>query len=68
MVERRHKRNSTSKKLTELLFADDQVVVLNTEDNLHIATYKLNQIITKNCLTVFALQKTKIVTFKTRSS
>jgi len=68
MVERRHKRNSTSKKSTKLLIADDQVVVFNTEDNLHIATYKLNQIITENGLTVFVVQKTKIVTFKTRSS
>jgi hypothetical protein len=50
--------------MLKLLFADDQIIVPNTEDNLHIATYQLNQIITENGLTVFAVQKTKIMTFK----
>ena len=49
-----------------MLLADDQVIVPNTEGNLHIATYKLNQIITENAFTVFAIQKTKMVTFKGR--
>jgi hypothetical protein len=31
-----------------LLFADDQVVISNTEDNLQKAAYKLNQIITEH--------------------
>jgi len=35
-----------------LLFADDQVVISNTEDNLQKAAYKLNQIITEHCLTL----------------
>jgi hypothetical protein len=34
--------------------------VPNTEGNLHIATYKLNQIITENGLTLFVVQKTKL--------
>jgi hypothetical protein len=39
-----------------LLFADDQVVISNTEDNLQKAAYKLNQIITEHGLTL-SIQK-----------
>jgi hypothetical protein len=37
-------------QLLKLLFADDQVVISNTEDNLQKAAYKLNQIITEHGL------------------
>jgi hypothetical protein len=39
-------------KLLTLLFADDQVIISNTEDNLQRAAHKLNQIITIwfNCI------------------
>jgi hypothetical protein len=40
-----------------LLFADDQVMISNTEDNLQKAVYKLNQIITKHGLTISARKK-----------
>jgi len=50
MTERRHKRNSTLKHqlLLTLLFADDQVVVSNREDNLWKAACKLNPIVTEH--------------------
>jgi len=35
-------------QLATLLFADDQVVISNTEENLQRAAYKLKQIITVN--------------------
>lgn len=41
--------------MLKLLLDGDQVIVPNTEDNLHTATYKLNQIITGKGLTVFAV-------------
>ena len=34
-----------------LLFADDQVIIADTEDNLQKAAHKLNQIITEYGLT-----------------
>jgi hypothetical protein len=54
MVQRRHKRISTSKnqQLLTLLFADDQVMISNTQDNLQKAAYKLNQTITEHGLTI----------------
>jgi len=33
--------------LSMLLFADDQVIIADTEDNLQKAAHKLNQIITE---------------------
>jgi transcription initiation factor TFIIIB Brf1 subunit/transcription initiation factor TFIIB len=49
-----------SKKKTQLstvLFADDEVIIANTEDNLQKAAQKLNQIITEYGLTI-SVQKT----------
>ena len=48
-----------------LLFADDQVIISNTEDNLQNAAYKLNQIITEHGLTI-SVQKIKLTAFKGR--
>jgi len=38
-----------NQQLLTLLFADDQVIISNTEDSLQKAAYKLNQIITGQC-------------------
>jgi len=46
-----------------LLFADDQVIIADTEDNLQKAVHKLNQIITVYGLTI-SIQKTKSMAFK----
>jgi hypothetical protein len=48
-----------------LLFADDQVIIADTEDNLHKAVHKLNQLITEYGLTI-SVQKTKSISFKGR--
>ena len=65
MEERRHKRNSTitNQQLLALLFADEQITISNTEDNLLKAAYKLNQIITEYGLTI-SVEKTKLMAFK----
>jgi len=39
-----------------LLFADDQVVIADTEDNLQKSAHKLNQIITEYGLTVICTE------------
>ena len=49
---------SKNQQLSTLLFADDQVIIADTEDNLHKAAHKLNQIITEYGLTI-SLQKTR---------
>jgi hypothetical protein len=46
-----------------LLFADDKVIISNTEDNLQKAARKLNQIITECGLTI-SVQKKKSMAFK----
>ena len=51
--------------LSTLLFADDQVIIADTDDNLQKAAYKLNQIITEYGLTI-SVQKTKSMAFKGR--
>jgi len=51
------------KKLLTLLFADDQVTISNTEDNLQKVAYKLYQIITEQGL-ILSVQKTKVMAFK----
>jgi hypothetical protein len=65
MEERRHKRNTPFKnqQLLTLLFADKQITISNTEDNLLKAAYTLNQITTEHSLTV-SVQKTKLMAFK----
>ena len=54
---------SKNQQLSSLLFADDQVIIADTEDNLQKAAYKLNQIITEYGLTI-SVQKTKSMAFK----
>ena len=56
---------SKNQQLSTLLFADDQVIMADTDDNLQKATRKLNQIITEYGLTV-SVQKTKSMAFKGR--
>ena len=56
---------SKNQQLSTLLFADDQVITADTEDNLQKAAHKLNQITTEYGLTISA-QKTKWVAFKGR--
>jgi hypothetical protein len=46
-----------------ILFADDKVVISNTEDNLQKAERKLNQIIREYGLTI-SVQKKKSMEFK----
>ena len=53
--------------LLTLLFADDKVIICNTEGNLQKATYKLNQIITEHGFTMSA-QKKKLMAFKGQES
>jgi ribosomal protein RSM22 (predicted rRNA methylase) len=67
MAERRHNRNPLSKKqqLLTLLFADDQVIISNTEGTLQKAVHKLNQMTTQHSLTI-SVQKTKLMAFKRR--
>ena len=48
-----------------MLFADDQVVIADTEDNLQKAAHKLNRTITEYGLTI-SVQKTKSMAFKGR--
>ena len=54
-----------NQQLSTLLFADDQVIKADTEDNLQKAAHKLNQIITEYGLTI-SVQKTKSIAFKGR--
>ena len=54
-----------NQQLSTLLYADDQVIIADTEDNLQKTAHKLNQIITQYGLTTSA-QKTKSMTFKGR--
>jgi len=67
MAKSRHNRNQTSKKqqLSALLFAEDQVIIADTEGNLQKAAHKFNQIITEYGLTI-SVQKTKFMAFKGR--
>jgi len=46
-----------------LLFANDQVMIPNTEGNLQKAAYKLNQTIPERGLTI-SVQKTKLMAFR----
>ena len=54
---------SKNQQLPTLLFADDQVIIADAEDNLQKAAYKLNQIITEYGLTI-SVQKTKSMHLK----
>jgi hypothetical protein len=48
--------------VSTLLFADDQVVIADTEDNLQEAARKLHRLITEYGLTI-SVQKTKSMAF-----
>ena len=48
-----------------MLFADEQIIIADTEDNLQKAAHELNQIITEYGLTI-SVQKTKLMAFKGR--
>jgi len=48
---------SKNQQLSTLLFADDQVIIADTEDNLQKAAHKLNQIITEYGLTIYVQKK-----------
>jgi hypothetical protein len=54
---------SKNQQLLTLLFADNQDIIPNTEDNLQKAAHKLNQIITEHGLNI-SVQKTKSMAFK----
>jgi len=56
---------SKNQQPSKLLFADDQIIIADTEDNLQKAAYKLNQIITEYGLTT-SEQKIKSMAFKGR--
>jgi hypothetical protein len=65
MAKRGHNRNSNLKnqQLLTLLFADGQVIISNTEDNLQKAAHKLNQIIAEHGPTI-PVWKKKSMAFK----
>jgi hypothetical protein len=48
---------SKNQHFSTLLFADNQVIIADTEDNLQKAAHKLNRLITEYGLTV-SVQKT----------
>ena len=56
---------SKNQQLSTLLFADNQVIIANREDNLQKAAHKLNQIITEYGLTI-SVQKIKLIALKGR--
>ena len=58
-------KHSKNKQLPTLLFADDQVIIADTEDNVQKAAHKPNQIITEYGLTI-SVRKTKWMAFKGR--
>jgi transcription initiation factor TFIIIB Brf1 subunit/transcription initiation factor TFIIB len=58
---------SKNQQLSTLLFADDQVIIADREDNLQKAAHKLNRIITEYSLTI-SVQKTKSMEFRGRDS
>jgi hypothetical protein len=56
---------SKNQQLSTPLFADDQVILADGEDNLQKTAHKLNQIITEYGLTI-SVQKTKSMPFRGR--
>jgi hypothetical protein len=56
---------SKNQHLSTLLFADDQVIIAGTEDNLQKAAHKLHRLVTEYGLTI-SVQKTKSMAFKGR--
>jgi flagellin-specific chaperone FliS len=58
-----HKIMLMNKNISTILFADDQVIMSDSEDNLQTAIYKLNKIITEYGLTI-STDKSKVMSFK----
>jgi hypothetical protein len=56
---------SRNKNISTILFADDQVIMSDSEDNLQTAICKLNKIITDYGLTL-STDKSKVMAFKGR--
>jgi len=54
---------SINQQMSTLLFADDQVIIADREDNLQTAAHKLNQTITEYGLSI-SVQKTKSMAFR----
>jgi predicted GTPase len=54
---------SKNQQLLTLLFADNEVIISNTEDNLQKAVHKLNTVITEHGLNI-SVQKTKSMALK----
>jgi hypothetical protein len=52
---------SKNQQLLTLLFADEHLIILNTDDNLLKAAYKLRQILTEHGI-IISVQKTKLIT------
>jgi len=48
-----------NQQLSTLLFADEQVIIADTQDNLQKAAHKLNQIITEYGLTISVQKKNR---------
>jgi hypothetical protein len=56
---------SKNQQLSRVLFAEDQVIIADREDNLQKTAHTLNQIITEYGLTL-SVQKTKSMAFRGR--
>jgi hypothetical protein len=54
---------SRNKNISTMLFADDQVIMSDSEDNLQTAIYRLNKIITECRLTI-STDKSEVMAFK----
>jgi hypothetical protein len=52
-------------KITTILFADDQLIIADSEDKLHFASHKLNKILRKYGLTI-SVEKSKVMAFRGR--
>lgn len=52
-----------NKKISTILFADDQLIISDSEDNLQISCYKLNNILKDYGLTI-STEKSKVMAFQ----
>ena len=57
-----------NQQLSTLLFADDQVIITDREDNLQRAAHKLNQIITRVWFSYICTENKIDGIYRTRSS
>jgi len=56
-------KTSRNEDIRILLFADDQVVMANSEDTLHISIHKLERVTSQNGLKI-SKSKTKTIVYK----